>query len=423
MHAARQAGPETDVLGHPPRVNASGRILGLVVFMTPLSGAGVDIYVPSLPSMTEYFQTTPALIQLTITFYLLGYGAAQLAMGAASEVLGRRPVVIVGSLVYAATALGVALAPSVTILLAFRLLQGVALSATGTLNRSILTDTFRGAELAKASNAMTLAWALGPIVAPVLGAWLHERFGWQSCFWFLAAYALVLFVLLLTSLPETIAHRRPLELAALTRELGSFLKDRVFVAAALVLALMYSYITVFSMVAPFLVQVVLHYPAATYGWIGLGMGVCWFAGNSVNRVLLGHGRRHRLAVTGAFLLAALGPLSMLVLSLVVPLSLGLIVIPTGLLLFSGGLLFPNLFTVALSRSGAAAGIASAVLGTLFILGTSLISAVVSRFSPHTVQPLAAMLLALSIVAAVLYASCVRRALIALERAPNSPGHP
>src|SRR5207247_3781259 len=83
---------------------------------------------------------------------------------------------------------------------------------------------------------MTLACALGPIVAPVLGAWLHERFGWQSCFWFLTAYGLVLLVLLLTSLPETIAHRRPLDVAALTRELGSFLKDHVFVAAALVLA-------------------------------------------------------------------------------------------------------------------------------------------------------------------------------------------
>src|SRR5437867_12227403 len=103
--------------------------------------------------------------------YLLGYGSAQLAMGAASEVLGRRPVVLAGSLVYTVTALGVALSPTVSVLLAFRLLQGVALSATGTLNRSILTDTFSGAQLAKASNAMTLAWALGPIVAPVLTVW------------------------------------------------------------------------------------------------------------------------------------------------------------------------------------------------------------------------------------------------------------
>src|SRR5207245_10481706 len=103
-----------------------------------------------------------------------------------------------------------------------RSLQGVARSATGPLNRPILTDTFSGAELAKASNAMTLAWALGPIVAPVLGAWLHERFGWQSCFWFLTAYGLALFVLLLTSLPEPIAHRRPLAVAALPRALGPF---------------------------------------------------------------------------------------------------------------------------------------------------------------------------------------------------------
>src|SRR5207249_10552693 len=145
-------------------------------------------------------------------------------------------------------ALGGARSPPVAVLLALRFLPGVPLSEHGTLNRALLTDTFRGAELAKASSAMPLAWALGPIVAPVLGAWLHERFGWQSCFWFLTAYGLALFVLLLTSLPETIAHRRPLDVAALTRELGSFLKDHVFVAAALVLALMYSYIAVFRMV-------------------------------------------------------------------------------------------------------------------------------------------------------------------------------
>jgi MFS transporter, DHA1 family, multidrug resistance protein len=404
-------------------VASSARILGLVVLMTPLSGAGIDIYVPSLPSMTEHFRTTPALIQLTITMYLLGYGGAQLGIGVASEVLGRRPVVLAGSLVYTMTAIGVALSPTVSALLVFRLLQGIALSATATLNRSILTDTFSGAELAKASNAMTLAWALGPIVAPVLGAWLHERFGWQSCFWFLAAYGVVVFVLLLTWLPETIAHRQPLQVGAFTRQLGSFLGDHVFVAAALVLALMYSYITVFSMVAPFLVQSVLRYPAATYGWIGLAMGVCWFAGNSVNRALLGHGRRHQLAVMGAFLLAILAQLSMLGLSVVLPLSLTLIVAPTALLLFSGGMLFPNLFTVAMSRSGSSAGIASAVLGTLFILGTSLVSAVVSRFSPHTVQPLAATLLALAVLAAVLYVSLVRRALVALEAPAHVHGHP
>jgi DHA1 family bicyclomycin/chloramphenicol resistance-like MFS transporter len=186
---------------------------------------------------------------------------------------------------------------------------------------------------------------------------------------------------------------------------------------------MYSYIAVFSMVAPFLVQRVLHYSAGDYGWIGLGMGVAWFAGNSVNRALLGNSRRHQLAVLGAFLLAILAPLSMLVLSLVVPLGLTLIVVPTALLFFSGGLLFPNLFTVAMSRSGSSAGIASAVLGTLFILGTSLVSAVVSRFSPHSVQPLAVMLLGLSVFAAVLYVSCVRRALIALEGPAHTHDHP
>src|SRR5262249_21625788 len=140
-------------VGHGPRglgmarlaaagvpLGSSARILGLVVLMTPLSGAGIDIYVPSLPSMTEHFHTTPALIQLTITMYLLGYGSAQLGIGAASEVLGRRPVVLAGSLVYTMTAIGVALSPTVSALLVFRLLQGIALSATATLNRSILTD-------------------------------------------------------------------------------------------------------------------------------------------------------------------------------------------------------------------------------------------------------------------------------------------
>src|SRR5262249_8244830 len=201
--------------------------------------------------------------------------------------------------------------------------------------------------------------------------------------------------------------------------LRSFLRDHVFVAAALVLALMYSYIAVFSMVAPFLVQVVLRYPASAYGWIGLGMGVAWFAGNSVNRALLGHSRRHRLAVMGAFLLAIVAPLSMLVLSLAVPLGLTIIVAPTALLLFSGGLLFPNLFTVAMSRSGSSAGIASAVLGTLFILGTSLVSPLVSPFSPPSVQPPPAVLLGPSLLAAAPFASWVRRAFIALEGATHA----
>src|SRR5262249_40132890 len=137
------------------------------------------------------------------------------------------------------------------------------------------------------------------------------------------------------------------------------------------------------------------------------------------RALLG-GPRHQHAVVGAFLLAILAPLTMVVLSPVVPLGLPLIVVPTALLFFSGGLLFPNMFTVAMSRSGEAAGVASAVLGTLFILGPSFVSAVISRFSPHSVQPLAAMLLALALLAAILCASFVRRGLLALEATGHGP---
>lgn len=148
-----------------------------------LASLAMDIYLPVVPAMPEKLGTSPALIQLTLSLYMLMLGAGQIVFGPLSDRAGRRPVLLGGAVLFAAASFGLAAATNGTAFLGLRLLQALgasaALVATFATVRDVYAERPEGAIIYSLFSAML---AFVPALGPILGALIAEQGGWRAVF-------------------------------------------------------------------------------------------------------------------------------------------------------------------------------------------------------------------------------------------------
>ncbi|MEM9105782.1 MAG: MFS transporter [Pseudomonadota bacterium] len=152
----------------------------------------VDITLPAFPTMVQEFSSPYAYVQWTLTIYTLSAGAGQLLWGSLSDRFGRRPILFFGlSLLLVGLVLAF-FAPTIALLIAARILQGLGAAAAMVCSRAILRDLFSGKDLARNMAMASAVFAVGPIFAPFLGAVMIELAGWRSIFFCLSCLTLML---------------------------------------------------------------------------------------------------------------------------------------------------------------------------------------------------------------------------------------
>lgn len=170
----------------------------LFLFLGLLSAFGpfvTDMYLPTLPAMTDYFRTTPSMVQLGLTFSMLGLALGQLFVGPVSDKLGRRPPLIWSMAIFAVSTLGCIFAPDIRIFLALRFIQGLAGAGGIVISRSVSADSFGGAELAKALAVIASINGVAPVAAPVIGGTCADIIGWRGIFAILLGIGLILWAM------------------------------------------------------------------------------------------------------------------------------------------------------------------------------------------------------------------------------------
>jgi DHA1 family bicyclomycin/chloramphenicol resistance-like MFS transporter len=183
---------------------------GLIVLLASPVAIGpltIDMYLPALPGMVDAFATDTARVQLTISAYLLGFSVFHLACGPLADRFGRRPVVLVGLVLYAAATVACALAETVEQLIAFRFVQGIGACVGPTLGRTIARDLYGPQGAARALALIAMIMALAPAVAPTLGSLMLEILPWPWIFLSLAAYSLLVAIIVGVKLPESVPVR------------------------------------------------------------------------------------------------------------------------------------------------------------------------------------------------------------------------
>lgn len=260
--------------------------LALLSATAPLA---TDMYLPGLPVMSESLGTTTVGVQLTLTTFMAGLGIGQLVVGPLSDGWGRRKLLIAGTIVLALSSALCALAPTIEILIAARLLQGFSGGTGIVLARAVIADRARGSAAAKLFSLMMVIGGVAPIVAPLLGGVLLDPIGWRGIFWVLAAVAVVMTLGVLAFVPETLApdRRNGGGLAALAANFGYVLRKRRFLGFAATFALGFGAMFAYISASPFVTQTVLGMTPTQFSLVFAVNSMGLIAANIVNSRLIG----------------------------------------------------------------------------------------------------------------------------------------
>lgn len=357
----------------------------IAMIAIPLSGLSIDIYVPSLPAVTRYFQVDQSLVQLTISIYMLGFGATQLFVGSIVDSIGRKKPFVVTLVMYILISFLIPLSGNIYQLLGLRLLQGIAVAFLSVPMRAVISDLFEGKEFYKMMNYMTLCWAIGPIIAPAIGGYLQHFFNWRAPFYFLAIYGVMALILGIFFLPETLREQKPFWFRKIIKDFGTIMTHWDYVGGVVCLGVLWSVVIMFSIVGPFLIQDVLHYSAVEFGHLALLMGLAWFLGNITSRMMINISfeRKIRFCLWGMLLDAII----MLTIALWQTINLTDLIIQTFILIYLGGIVFPNYFARNVSWFPQNAATANALTGAFMTIIASSSSAVASTLRSDSQVPL------------------------------------
>lgn len=196
---AAQSGPPYSIFSKKKKI--------FIIFMSALAGffspLSANIYFPALNPIAADLGVSNSAITLTLTTYMIFQGLAPTVMGDLSDMSGRRPVYIIGFVVYIGACIGIALQDSFAALLILRCVQSSGSSSFVALGAGVAADVSTSAERGSYIGWTTSGMLLGPAIGPVIGGLLSQFLGWRSIFWFLVIIAGVFLVPFLIFFPET----------------------------------------------------------------------------------------------------------------------------------------------------------------------------------------------------------------------------
>ncbi|AJZ90297.1 Bcr/CflA family multidrug efflux MFS transporter [Cedecea neteri] len=177
-------------------------ILGLLAMLMPLS---IDMYLPALPMIAQGFNVPAGSAQMTLSTYILGFAIGQIFYGPMADSLGRKPVVLGGTLVFALAAIACALSQTIDQLIWMRFLHGLAAAAASVVINALMRDIYPKEEFSRMMSFVMLITTIAPLVAPMIGGAVLVWYSWHTIFWILAAAALLASAMIFFFIHETLA--------------------------------------------------------------------------------------------------------------------------------------------------------------------------------------------------------------------------
>ena len=204
---------------HPPHIVT-------LVLLSGLASLAMNIYLPSMTNMTNYFQTEYRLMQLSVALYLGANGVLQVVIGPIADKAGRRPVILWGLGLFLLATLGCIYAPNAQVFLIFRMFQAVV--AVGiVLSRAAVRDIYAQDQAASMIGYVTMGMTVVPMIGPAIGGALDQLFGWSANFWMLFGAGILIWALTWADFGET-AHKSGKTLVAQFREYPELLRSPRF---------------------------------------------------------------------------------------------------------------------------------------------------------------------------------------------------
>lgn len=371
--------------------------VGLLFLLTgflSLQPLSTDLYLASLPALRTHFDAPVSAVQLTLSAFLAGFAISQLLAGPLSDRFGRRPVALGGAALYVAASLLGAVAPSLAVLVAARVVQALGVCCTVVCSRAIVRDLYE-AEPGARVMARALSWmGIAPIAGPVLGGLVQSAFGWRMNFVVLMALGVAVLVATLRILPETNRHRNPhaTDLGPLLRNYALVASSRRFWAHALPITGSYGALFCFISASSFVLIELFGVSERAFGFTYALVTLGYLLGTiSVRRMLARIGLSASIRLGATVGLAAAAALTLFA-ALGVQ-TLAVVMVPMCIVTAAHGFIQPCCQIGAIDPFPRNAGAATALMGFVMLTIASLAGWLVGALHDGTTRPLAWVVLA------------------------------
>lgn len=351
-------------------------IAALLSMLGPFS---IDTYLPSFPAIELEFGVSRAVLSQSLAVYLLAFAASTLVWGPLADRFGRRLVILVSMFLYTLGSVGCALADSAGTFLLLRIAQGLAASGGFIASRAMIRDAHDADSARRAMSQVMLLFALSPAIAPVLGGWLHDQFGWRSVFWFLSGFGMML-VVMGFFIKETLVHeqRQSIHPGAVVRVYIDSLRNKRFPALILSLAFAFAGLFLYIAGAPTVIYDFLGLGSEDFGWLFIPIVVGLMVGASISSRLAHRWPANRTISAGYGLMIIAAMLNLLATAFTTA-SILTVIGPLVLFVLGLAILMPAITVLALDCLPHHRGTAASMQGFLQMVTNAAVASVAVPF--------------------------------------------
>lgn len=371
--------------------------LGLLCAFAPMC---TDLYLPSLPTIKDYFDTSASLVQLSLTASFFGLALGQFLIGPISDVYGRLKPLVVTLLFFVISSFLCSIANSAESFILFRLVQGISAAGGIVLTRSIACDKFKGYKLTSFMSFLMAINSIAPILAPIIGSFIISFAPWQALFYVLTGWGVLLILQTVLFVDESLDKNKRAKsikdsIVLMKADLFNVRFMLVCIAFAMIMGGFFSYLAA----SPFVFQSIYGFTPFEYSLTFALVSLCVsaiapFSGTFAKR--FSNINTSRCAI----ILMIVSGLIAMIIALSPPQSFIPILLVFCVYCSMMGFSMSCGFSIAMEFKKGGAGAASGIFGVMYFVIGSLISPFVGIFGENSMIPLAFNLLFCAILALV-----------------------
>ncbi|UPO76428.1 multidrug effflux MFS transporter [Arthrobacter sp. Helios] len=381
-----------------PQASKAPLSTGLLLVLAFLAATGpftTDLYLPSFPEIAGDLGSSASGVQLTLTAFLIGMAAGQLAFGPVSDRYGRFRPLMLGSGAFVLASVVCATAPNLEVLIGARFVQGLCAAAGPVIARAVASDLTSGAAAARTFSLLMTIGGVAPVLAPALGGVLTGLWGWRGVLWTLAGIAALMFACAAAVVRETLPVEKRIPGPAF-KGLGLVVRRRRFLGYVLLFASSFGVLMGYISASPFIYQSLMGLSPEVYGLMfGLNAAGMVSAGFIAARLTRRVPARRMVVRAVVVLIGVAAAMLVLVLAGAPPL---LLAVPLFCSVCSLGFIMGNTTALALAEAAGATGSGSAVLGGAQFLMGAAVSPLTGLGGEYSALPLALVMLGSALIA-------------------------
>ncbi|MNP99840.1 Bicyclomycin resistance protein [compost metagenome] len=374
-------------------------ILGLLTALGPFS---IDMYLPGFSGIAKDLNTSVANVSMTLSSYFIGISAGQLLYGPLLDRFGRKKPLFIGTLVYILASLGCVFVADIDTFIALRFIQAIGSCAATVASVSMVRDLFPVKDIPKVFSMLMLVVGLSPMLAPTIGGYVTEYYGWHTVFFILMCIGIVILVAAQIVLPNTYEPDVSISLKPkpIIAEFISIIKVPQFYTYAFAGSIAFSGLFVYVAASPILFMDIFEVGPKIYGWIFAFMSLSFIIASQLNSLLLRKFTSEQM-IFGALISQSV--ISVVFLVLVMNDILELYGTITMMFLFLAclGISNPNTAGLTLAPFSRNAGSASALMGAIQLGLGAFASFLVGVFVKDSMVPMVAIMTCTTVIAFII----------------------